>query len=70
MVNVWDYANSLPRIRLRGTDRSVYVGQVIYVWDAEETEDTEDSITLEMDSGEIKSFYPDEIESIEVLNDR
>lgn len=67
MVNVWDYANSLPHIRLKDTDRNVYVGRVIYVWDAEETEDMEDSITLEMDSGEIKSFYPDEIESIETL---
>lgn len=67
MVNVWDYANSLPNVRLRTTDKSVYAGRVIYVWDAEETEDTEDSITLEMDSGGIKSFYPNEIESIEII---
>lgn len=69
MVNVWDYANTLPRISLKATDGNVYTGRVIYVWDAEETDDTEDSITIEFDSGEIMSFYPDEIESIEVLDD-
>lgn len=67
MVNVWDYANSLPRIELLTTSGEKYVGDVLAVLDAEEAEDTEDCIDIELDSGEIKSFYPDEIESIEVL---
>lgn len=69
MVNVWDYANALPRIELLTTSGEKYVGDVLAVLDAEETEDTEDSIDIELDSGEIKIFYPDEIESIEVLSE-
>lgn len=67
MVNIWDYANSHPRIKLMSKSGNTFIGGVIAVWDAEETDDDDDSITLEMDSGEIKSFYPDEIESIETL---
>lgn len=70
MVNVWDYANAWPRVNLKTTTGDWIVGKVIMVFDAEETEDIKDSIDIELDSGEIKSFYPDEIESIEVLNDR
>lgn len=67
MVNVWEYANALPRVKLKTSDGAVIVGKVAMVWDAEELEDAEDSMDIELDSGEIKSFYPDEIESIEVL---
>ncbi len=67
MVNVWEYANALPRVKLKTADGKWLVGKVIMVLDAEETEDVEDSIDIEMDSGEIKSFYPNEIESIEVI---
>lgn len=67
MVNVWEYANDLPRILLTGADGNKYVGDVLAVLDAEETEDTEDCIDIRLDSGEIRSFYPDEIESIEVI---
>ena len=67
MVNVWEYANALPRIKLKTADGNWFSGKVIMVLDAEETEDVEDSIDIEMDSGDIKSFYQDEIESIEVL---
>ena len=70
MVNVWDYANELPRIKLKTVAGDWFVGKVIMVLNAEETEDVEDSIDVEMGSGEIKSFYQDEIESIEVLHDR
>lgn len=67
MINIWEYANMLPRIELVGIDGSKYIGDVIAVLDAEETEGEQDCIDIELDSGEIKSFYPDEIESIEVL---
>lgn len=67
MVNIWDYANSLPRIELLTTEGSKYVGNVLAVLDAEETEDVEDCIDIELDSGEIKSFYQDEIERIEIV---
>ena len=67
MVNIWDYANTLPRIKLKATNGTEYVGDVIMVLDAEEIESIQDCMDIELDSGEIKSFYPDEIESIEVL---
>ena len=67
MINIWEYANSLPRIKLRANDDQVFVGKTIMVWDAEETDDDEDSITIEMDDGVIRTFYPSEIAEIEVL---
>ena len=67
MVNIWDYANTLPRIKLKAVTGEEFIGRVIMVLAAEETEDVEDSIDIRLDSGAIKSFYPDEIESIEVL---
>lgn len=68
MINIWDYANSLPRVKLVAKSRGVFVGGVIAVWDAIEADDEQDSIVIESDIGEITAFYPDEIESIEVLN--
>lgn len=67
MVNIWDYANALPRIKLKAANGIEFVGNVIMVLDAEEIDGTQDCMDVELDSGEIKSFYPDEIESIEVL---
>lgn len=69
MVNIWEYANSLPRIKLLTISGEKYIGRVLAVLDAEETEDAQDCIDIRLDSGAIKSFYPDEIESIEVLSE-
>lgn len=69
MVNIWDYANKKPKIRVNAKDGNKYIGRTLMVWDALETESEQDSIDIELRSGEIMSFYPDEIESIEVLND-
>lgn len=69
MVNIWEYANKKPRVKIISAAGDKCVGDVVAVLDAEETEDTEDCIDIELDSGEIRSFYSDEIESIEVLND-
>lgn len=67
MVNIWDYANARPRIRLEKKDGEVFIGKTYMVWDADESDDTDDSITIEFDSGELRTFYQDEIESIDVL---
>lgn len=67
MVNIWEYANFLPRVKLTDVYGNKYIGKVLAVLDAEETEDTDDSIDIRIDGGEIKSFYPDEIKSIEVI---
>ena len=65
MVNIWDYANKRPRIRLETKGGEVYVGDTLMVYDAEETDDEEDSIALALDSGEIVSFFQSEISDIE-----
>ena len=67
MVNIWDYANQLPRVKLLTAMGEVFEGKVIAVLDALESDDDQDNMAVEADSGEIKIFYPEEIESIEVL---
>ena len=67
MVNIWDYANELPRIKLKAINGAELIGNVVAVFDADEIESAQDCIDVELDSGEIKSFYPEDIESIEVL---
>lgn len=69
MVNIWDYANAKPRVKIIATNGEDCTGEIIAVLDAEETEGEQDCIDIELDSGEIMSFYPGEIESIEVLHD-
>lgn len=67
MVNIWDYANQLPRVKLVTYSGEPFRGKVIAVLDALEADDEQDNMVVEADSGEIKIFHPDEIESIEVL---
>lgn len=69
MVDIWEYANHLPRISLIDANGDKFIGKIIAVMDALEADDEDDNIVVEADSGEIRIFYPDEIESIEVLND-
>ncbi len=68
MVNIWDYANQLPRVRLVTSSGESFTGKVIAVLDALESDDELDNMTVEADSGEIRIFYPEDIESIEVIN--
>ncbi len=68
MVNIWDYANQLPRVKLLTVTGKLFVGNVIAVLDALESDDEQDNMVVEADSGEIRIFYPNEIESIEVLD--
>lgn len=67
MVNIWEFANTRPKIKIRTKNNAVYTGYTLMVWDADESDDDEDSITIEMSSGEIKSFYPSDIVSIEAI---
>ena len=68
MVNIWDYANQLPRVRLVTSSGESFTGKVIAVLDALESDDELDNMTVEADSGEIRIFYPEDIESIEAIN--
>lgn len=67
MVNIWNYANELPRIKIKTVNGTELIGDVVAVLDSEEIGSTQDCIDVEVDSGEIMSFYPNEIDSIEVL---
>jgi hypothetical protein len=69
MVNIWDYANRLPRVKILTATGKSFEGKVIAVLDALESNDDQDNMVVEADSGEIKVFYPEVIESIEVLDD-
>lgn len=69
MVNIWDYANRLPRVKVLTATGKSFEGKVIAVLDALESNDDQDNMVVEADSGEIKVFYPEVIESIEVLDD-
>lgn len=69
MVNIWDYANRLPRVKILTATGKLFEGKVIAVLDALESNDDQDNMVVEADSGEINVFYPEEIESIEVLDD-
>lgn len=67
MVNIWDYANQLPHVRILESSGELFEGKVIAVLDALEADDEQDNMVVEASSGEIKIFYPEEIESVEVL---
>lgn len=67
MINIWEYANTHPRIRLVDKKGKQYIGQTLMVFDALEADDEWDSIHIELDSGGIVGFYPQDIYSIEVL---
>lgn len=69
MVNIWDYANRLPRVKILTATGKSFEGKVIAVLDALESNDDQDNMVVEADSGEINVFYPEELESIEVLDD-
>lgn len=67
MINVWDYAETLPKIKLIDKFGGITTGEVICVLDAEENETAEDSITIEREDIGPKTFFQSEIESIEVI---
>ena len=65
MVNIWEYANDLPKIKLVTTNGERYVGDVYMVFDAEEADDKEDILALSVEGGRIRHFYPSQIAKIE-----
>ena len=67
MVNIWEFANTHPRVSLVDQRGKKYIGQTLMVFDAEESDDDRDSIAIELDSGEIIMFYPEEISAIKAI---
>ena len=54
-------------MRLVTSSGESFSGKVIAVLDAMESDDELDNMTVEADNGEIRIFYPDNIESIAVI---
>ncbi len=65
MVNVWDFARDLPKVKVTLKDGSVFIGEVIHVSDAEEMDADEDYIDVENQQDGIRMFAESEIKSIE-----
>jgi hypothetical protein len=68
MINVWEYANDLPRVKVVTESKDVFEGRVIQVIDSEEIEEDEDYISVEANDGEIKLFSASEISAVERIN--
>lgn len=65
MVNVWDFAEDLPKVKVTLKNGVAFIGEVIHVSDAEEVEADEDFISIETDDGDVGFFAQSEIERIE-----
>lgn len=63
MINLWDYY-SADRVSIRTKKGKTYIGQVLTVWPAEDIDENEDEIDIELKNGEIWGFGVSEIESI------
>lgn len=48
IINIWEYANAHPRIRLVDKKGKQYIGQMLMVFDALEADDEWDSIRIEL----------------------
>lgn len=70
MINIWEYANSLPKVKLETEDGKTYSGKVVIVFDKDETGEEQDSISIQTGKEEIISFFPSDIKSIEIISQR
>lgn len=66
MVNIWDFVNA-KKVKLTDVNGKEFVGEVVSVFDKEETYDDEDSIDLYV-RGNYIGFMQSEIKSIEEVN--
>lgn len=66
MVNIWDFVNA-KKVKLTDINGQEFAGDVVAMFDKEETNDNEDSIDLSVNGG-IIGFMQSEIRNIEVLD--
>ena len=66
MVNIWDYYGA-KKIRLTTKNGKVITGRVDSIFDAEETYDQEDSITIATEDGSLIGILASEVEKIDKL---
>lgn len=67
MINLWDYANS-KKVKITDINGKEFLGNVVAVFDKEETYDDEDSIDISV-NGNYIGFFPSEIKKIEDITD-
>lgn len=65
MVNIWDFADSKPFVKIKKKDGTTIEGRTIAIWEAEEIDTDDDMIVVDLDNGNIENIYQNEIESIE-----
>lgn len=65
MVNIWEFVNA-KKVRITDIDGKEFVGDIVAMFDKEETYDDEDSVDLYV-NGEDIGFLQSEIKNIEVL---
>lgn len=63
--NIWDFINA-KTVKITDMDDNVFIGNVVAIFDKEETYDEEDSIDVSI-NGEITGFLQSEIKSIEKI---
>lgn len=64
-MNIWDF--NYQKVRLTYKDGDVFAGRIIEISPAEDEEQGEDCVALELSDGRIIGFYESEIKSIEVI---
>lgn len=65
MVDIWAFAGTGKRLKMKARNGKTFVGYVAAVWDVEEQCDAEeDCLDLDVDGGGIASFFVSDIEEI------
>lgn len=65
MVNIWEFVNA-KKVKITDIDGKEFIGDIVAIFDKEETYDDEDSIDISVNGG-IIGFMQSEIKNIEVL---
>lgn len=65
MVNIWDFVNA-KKVMITDIDGEEFIGDIVAMFDKEETYDDEDSIDISVKGG-IIGFMSSEIKSIKKL---
>lgn len=65
MINLWDFVNS-KKVKIIDINDKEFVGNVVAIFDKEETYDDEDSIDIAV-GGNYIGFFPSEIKEIKEI---
>lgn len=65
MVNIWDFVNA-KKVKITDVDGNEFSGNVVAIFDKDETYDEEDSMDISV-NGKCMGFFPSEIKKIEKI---